>query len=534
MKTNLYKVCLLVVSFCLVSCEGLLDEKIYDFRTESNFYKTEADFFTAITGAYAGLQEHNYFRNVYFSLLEGCTGQTTNNAGSKERYTKTYTSTYGDVQNLWKCVYANINICNDIILGISNNTEVSDDIKNAYIGEAKFLRAMDYFNLVRIYGALPLRQEPSQGFANAFMERTSEEEVYDLIIDDLKFAMSVLPDKSPDAGRATKGAATGLLAKVYLTLASTSKYEENINKRYAFASNSIQKYYTYARDYALTIVESEQYSLLEDYSYLWDLKHENSKESLFEVQFIRQSTGNGMNIPQLIMPSASGRCGLKGNGWSSYRSTKYAYDEFDKGDYRIESTFLGGADGIWEKLTNGIPNGKTGKCYPASKTGTTQWPLLGKYQDPFADTANNHECNFIYLRYADILLILAEAENEINPLSDVAYDAINKVRARARLAGSTVNAIPADYENISSQDEFRQLVWKERRLELNSECHLWYDLIRTGQYKIYLDAYNAHPQNTAKDIEMPFYERNLLFPIPADEISNNESISISDQNPGHV
>lgn len=74
MKTNLYKVCLLVVSFCLVSCEGLLDEKIYDFRTESNFYKTEADFFTAITGAYAGLQEHNYFRNVYFSLLEGCTG----------------------------------------------------------------------------------------------------------------------------------------------------------------------------------------------------------------------------------------------------------------------------------------------------------------------------------------------------------------------------------------------------------------------------------------------------------------------------
>lgn len=526
----------LILSLCIivVSCKGILDEEVYSFRTTDNFYQTEEDLFTAITGAYAGLQQHNYFRSVYFSLLDGCIGTTTRNASSVVRYTKTYNSTYGDVQNFWRAIYANINVCNDVINGISTMSAMPDSITAPVWGEAKYIRAMDYFNLVRVYGAIPLRMEPSDGFENAFISRTSEKEVYELIISDLTEAATVLPKTQSYPGRATKGAALGLLAKVYLTLASMNQFEENPQKKYAFVSDSVTTCYTKARDYALAVKNLGVYKLVDDYSYLWDLAHENSSESLFEIQFIRNSTNNGMTIPQLIMPSASGRCGLNGNGWASYRATKQMFDEYEVGDYRVESTFLAGADGVWDKLTDGKPNGSTAKCYPATKSGnSTEWPWLGKYQDPFAGTANEHECNFPYLRYADVLLILAEAENEISPLSQTAYNAINEVRTRARNAKGVAKTIPANIQNVASKEEFRELVWKERRLELNSESHLWYDLIRTGQYQEYLYDYNHHSTNTVNDIEMPYYERNLLFPIPANEISNNEAISLEDQNPGH-
>lgn len=377
----------------------------------------------------------------------------------------TFTSSQGILNDYWLGQYQGINLCNQVLANVPG-ISMDATLKNRLLAEAKFLRAHHYFNLVRAFGGVPLVLKPitSSSTPDEINPlRNTREEVYAQIVTDLTEAGTVLPTSYPasDLGRATKGAALGMLAKVKM----------------------------YQKQWAEVLTLSDQvialgYSLAPDYEKMFRIAGENGPESIFEIQ--------AQSIPGNCDASNSQWAEVQGArpqfGWGFFNPTADLENAYEPGDKRKDATILfrGETTAEGDKIDATAPNPRYNqKAYVPSSVDRACG--YGKDQ------------NIRILRLGEVLLINAEAANELGQTAK-ALTAVNRVRARAGLAPLT----------ITDQATLRQAIWKERRLELAMENgDRFFDLVRQGRAGTVLRAQGKQ-----------FVDgKNEVFPIPQQQIT---------------
>ncbi|SMO50467.1 RagB/SusD family nutrient uptake outer membrane protein [Gracilimonas mengyeensis] len=478
---------LLVVSW---GCDDqILNKQSPNEVTAASFYKTEEDAVAAINAVYDPLQYRGLFTNSYWSIGDITSDDADKGDGGKSDGPAWWEFDLFDIKSTnslltesWADSYTGIYRAN-IALERIPDIEMDNNLKQRLMGEAKFLRGFYYFWLVRLFGDVPLITEP-QSLGDLKVSRTPKEEVYAFLIKDLSEAAEVLPEtySGSDLGRITKGAANGMLAKVYMWRKDWQK----------------------AADHSKKVIDSGVYELLENYGDNFEQEFENSKESVFEIQYVEGgpngpwgNTADGNIIHISTAPRNSGMPGLE--GWGFNMPTQDLVDAFEEGDPRLEATVL------MEGSTIG------GKEYNPewSSTGYNSRKYLIKTEG-FIGWGEDSPVNVRVMRYSEVLLMYAEALNELGETAQ-AYPYVNQVRARAGLD---------DLAAGMGQSAFREAVYHERRVELAQEGHRWWDLVRTGRA---LDVMRAQGRDNIQ-------EHHLLFPIPQSEIDVNPELT---QNPGY-
>jgi len=508
------------LSLALGSCKkGFLEEKPYSFVSSEALYNSDAGLEAAVNGCYSIMADYGGFGAGYLTWMTvGSGGFYTTQGPNSDMNTLTHgPSNLWLVNNSpWDNFYSALKVANDIIANAPGG-QASDAAKQKAIGEAHLMRGMLYFNLVRMFGGVPLRTAPpTQDDVN--LPRATREEVYNLVISDLQTAKSMMTT-SPIVGRPSRYAATALLGKVYLTLAG---------------NDAASPYWQMAKTELLDVVANGGYALERSFASLFNATNENTKESIIEIQYTIGGGPNGQ-FTNFFTPNQSTLTPLATNG--PFGRNRVNKDIFDRHrtqyptDPRIDVSYVYGS---YTRLNGGNQN-----VYP-NNTGAQGWPYIKKYVDPaYVATFSNR--NFIYLRYADVLLMLAEAENEINgPAS--AYQYVNQVLTRARDKngdGTVIATTPANWSGMT-QTEFRDRILRERRYELIGECHLYHDVRRRGAayLKTFFLEHNTHPTfSAANDKTYPTDDaavnKLLLMPIPEKEINANPMIGPGNQNPGY-
>jgi len=499
---------LLVVLVTFSGCKKFLAEKDPSNLEPDTYYTIPEHAEAAIAAAYSQTRFIGSGAGIFvanFSMLEVVTGTAKTETGQNSDLNNLIGLSYnGDnllVRNWWNGLYsviAQTNLVLDKIPGISPMDEAR---KNQILGEARFLRAWAYFYLVRLYGDVPLITAPQSATSeNFYPSRTSSEEIYKQITDDLTSAENAgLPWKDP-SGRANKGAVKALLAKVYLTMAG-----QPLNKGAA--------YYKLASDKALEIITQGGISLFPTYGDLHSLTQENREEHMFEIQYLATVAGNPMQ--QLLLPNFKNVSAYSDEVGSTVPTTQF-YQSYEAGDLRAKdregffyTSYYDGGNGALKPLNapyvfkhfDVVANGTSGVA------GTTQSDL-----------------NWPQIRYADVLLVYAEAQNRADGAPNAqAYTALNAIRLRAQLlplAGL-------------SQTAFEEAVWRERWHELCYEGVTWFDMVRLR--KAYNEATNTFENFTGHRFpdnpSLVLADKNLLFPLPTAEMRNNPKLV--PQNPGY-
>lgn len=466
------KTLLLLVLALPISCTDL-DEDPKGLLTNENFYKTESDALAAVTSIYhaalnnGGITMYNRLMHLGMEVMsdDATAGTRMTNPDARAMAFLTLATTNDRVDELWRQHYVAINRANIAIARIPP-IDMDETLKARLVNEAKFLRGLLYFNLVRLWGDVPLVVAEIGSLDNEAVQvsRTPTEEVYSQIIQDLTDAEN-LPATyaAADAGRATGGAAKALLAKVYLTREewdkAASKSLEVINGPYGYA-------------------------LFEDFADVFNVATKNGKEHIFSAQCKSNVNGQGNRLASSCTPV--GIPGVAAAGTDI--PNPGVYELFDETDKRRDVTFF-----------TSLVSPTNGRTY------TFDHPHFYKYFDP-EQTANPTESarNIPVIRFAEVLLIHAEAVNEASGPTEAAYESINQVRRRAGLE---------DLRGLS-RDAFRDAVYLERRLELMFEFQRWFDLKRTGRLVEQLHA--AGKPNAA--------EKHYFHPIPQREIDLNPKL----------
>ncbi|MFA9391492.1 MAG: RagB/SusD family nutrient uptake outer membrane protein [Prolixibacteraceae bacterium] len=487
-KSILIAVCLLIA----VSCsESFLEKAPMDSINTDNFFQTGDDAVAAINGAYQPLQWPKLY-NMRMWTTDIMAGNSIVGAGGGDdgRETQdmmnfvTATDNPG-VLDLWRGPAPGILRCN-IILQKVPDIEMDENLKNRILGEAHFLRAHYYFILVRMFGDVPLITQPQAPGDDLRPARTSKDEVYQLLIDDFTTAMLLLPEKSTyssaDLGRASKGAAAGMLAKVYLTLGNYQKVVE-----------------------LTETIAGLGYQLNSNYADNFNVNAKNSIESLFEVQYTSDAGedfwSNENQSSWLSTFMGPRNSDMVSGGWGWNQPTQEFIDAYETGDLRKDVTVL----------YQGCPEfGGMNYDQAYSTTGYNLRKFL--VTKDIAASYDNSPMNFPVLRYADVLLMHAEALNELGQTTE-AEQVLNQVRKRAGLpAVAGLN-----------QNEFKEKVLHERRMELAFEGQRWFDLIRVDNGQYALDFLKSIGKTNATT-------KHLLWPIPQKERDANPNLT---QNPGY-
>ncbi|MCW3110419.1 MAG: RagB/SusD domain protein [Segetibacter sp.] len=495
MKRNYFikaftKILLLVAVISISSCKKFLETKQFDRSNEAAFYKSAPDFEQAVVGAYSSLANLYHSGNFYFLLTDIRSDNTSvyvpgGSAGplSKSEYDDfTLTSNNEHLLGYWDVSYSLIQKTNDIITFLAG-ADFDQTKKNQYKGEAEVLRALAYFNLVRLYGGVPLVLARFENIDDSYKKgRNTVDEVYAQIIADLKDAQTLLVtnrNTGDNSGRADKGIATTLLGNVYLT-----------QKKYSEAATEFKK-----------VIDMNVYTLLPNYNDLFKSGQQGNSETIWQAYYLAGVSGSGSSFPNFSAPLNSEEVLIQTGlafGWNQPTSDiQNAYELKD-----VRRTAIG--DGFT----------KNGNYYP--------YKFIKNYVDIAAGTGDgNSGKDWYILRYADVLLMYAEAVNEAQgPAS--AYSSIDKVRVRAGL-----DPLPAGL----TKDEFREAVYLEERRESPFEGHRWFDLVRTGRALTVMNA-KVKPLSDANTIGLasPIDAHHLLLPIPS--IVREMAPQVT-QNPGY-
>jgi|SRR5665647_504240 len=490
MKRHYYTAILLsLIIMTGSSCKKFLKEDPKNLVAITNFYQTENDAVSAVNAIYAYLNSTSTgsTAGVYHSTFWAMAGLASDEMFSEQVFAPdldqigkfTEGPVNASIQETWTMHYKAITVAN-IALARIPAIQMDAVLRTRLINEAHFLRGLLYFDMVRMFGKIPLVLQENEPLTP---EPASVDDIYNQIIADL-VAAEDLPDNYPPGagrGRATKGAAKAILAKVYLTL---GKWQE-------------------CADLCKQIIDSNQYALWDDFADVFKIANRGGKEAIFSVGFgdaggaiIFWEAGQ-FNV-RLLPPQLSVEGVQNAQGWQL--PTQNLYDSYDAADRRRAVTFITQIDN---------PNGST----------TTIRPYIQKYWDRTAEPQGNGSTNdYPVIRYADVLLMYAEASNELGNSSE-AHKYINMVRKRARFDGSVYRNTVPDYVNLSQQ-EFRAAVLKERRLEFVAEGQRWFDLVRTKTLETLVPI--AKPGITPS-------QKNYLYPIPQNEIDLNPNLV---QNPG--
>ncbi len=415
----------------------------------------------------------------------------------------------GLLLDFYRAQYQGIARCNLPLTQIptmQTDAYMTTSVKNRLIGELKFLRALYYFRLVRVFGGVPLVTAPVDSKEAWKQARATSQAVYAQIISDLTDANARLWIKSrydqTDLGRATKGAAQAMLLK----------------------ANLYMHQYPEAEIWGDSIIASDEYQLNTNYNDNFKLSGENGPESVFEIQFMEDPTsdygsGNGFTRGTFTVILTRSRSSKLGGGWGFNKPTQNLYNEFEAGDPRRDSTILNPTDAQIETPEQEIYLGSRylNRKYAMLNSDGTWYELTHATRGPI----NNK-----VIRYADVLLMYAEACCENGHLS-LAKDALEAVRARARGNAAILPAFPYG-TYMDTKDDLRLAIRHERRVELAMEGHRWFDLCRWGVAKQVMDAYKAGETPEARSQMAEFIAgKHELFPIPSKEIDLNPM----DQNP---
>lgn len=485
---------LFTLAVFVASCDGFLDREPLDQLTTDNFYITESDGHSAALSMYSILQDIEWYGKGWM-MLEIPSDNTQPGGTDPEFFPIDNFTLNGDtppVSAYWSIRYRLITFAN-VFLDKIPDMEISDELKNVFEAEARFMRALGYFDLVRIYGDVSyVTKAPVYG-DDLLYTRTNINEVYEHIKEDFTFAAEYLPitRSATDIGRATKGAAKGFLTKVHLT----------------------RREFGPARDRAREVIEMGVYDLMDDFADNFELETaDNNKESLFQIQYTGcNAFGTGNAMQAFFAPWGEGITKDR-DGWGSQIPTApisnnpgtTIVDAFELGDLRKDPTIM--TPNAYYPTIN---PGDGGYTYPsqgasASTTNIKKYVVGSGNNICFMSTPMNAHI----LRYSDILLMYAEALMEIQGGETSNADAlapINQVRERAGLEPLTmVN---------------RELILQERRVEFAFENQRWFDLVRTGKA---VEILTLHGKNI-----QPHHQ---LFPLPSSELEINPNLT---QNPGY-
>jgi starch-binding outer membrane protein, SusD/RagB family len=436
----------------LSSCEKELVEEPPSRYTLENLNKEKIE--AIIVGAYEPLSRSRgrLWESSLMRAIEIMGEYGVPPAGALDNYTKyVFEPLRNDGQNPWITFYDCIGKCNLAIQTIEADKNLSPAIKDPFKSEAMFVRAICYYNLVRLWGPVPLRLKPILNSNDTALALSDEKTIYDQIISDLLICEKNLPDKVSEskAGRATAGAAKVFLADVYLT----------------------QKDYAKAREKAKEVIDNRAkygYALVTSLNTLYSPTAATNSEEVFAIKFSQQ-VGFGSFIPAYIHDDRALAAGFAARGLRFMGVTAKAplVSQWNRRDLRFGFN-------LYDSLVvNGV------KVRANVIAGTNYF--YGKYKDPGAPEETAAGNDFYLFRYADALLILAESENQLNGPTAVAYDAVNQIRRRGYGVNLAQTSALADLPANLSKTDFDDLVFRERGYEFMAECKRWFDMVRTGR-----------------------------------------------------
>lgn len=491
---NILFVIIILLITVPISCDNFLTKVPNNKLTLPTFFKDVSEIDQAVIAAYVPLQ--NMYQNQWkFTELRSdntIVEHTIKNRAQKFIWAMdsfTMTSNNTEILPYWRNIYSGIQRCNTVLNHLDDVTYSNKAKKEQFIGEAKFLRALYYFNLVRSFGKIPLVLKQTNTVEEAYTSakvRTDIKKIYQQIIKDASDAVQLLPESysSTNKGRATEGAARTLLAIVYLT---QHKYSKTISE--------------------LSKVTNLGYSLLPNYADIFNPNNKNNNEIIFSVQYTAESTNKGVGNTLVYNWSPVGS-GSEITGDNAHRPvglnmpTSDLYEAYEPNDKRREASIGYYID----------PNNNK---YGIARGDTVLY--IKKLVHPTSSVYGVNNNNWPVFRYAQVLLMMAEAINEVKGPTGKAYSYINQVRHRAGL-----NSLSPDL----SQSEFRKAVYHEERIELAFENHRWFNLLRTGRAIKVMRQHGKVVNKIQFYINEPVYEikkYKLLYPIPVRALTLNNA-----------
>jgi starch-binding outer membrane protein, SusD/RagB family len=514
------KIFIIAVLACtVISCKkDFIELSPEDQIGSANFYKTEAQFRMALTAAYVPLRDlldNDHYTgemrsdNTHYQYYQINRGTAYVMRESIADFMDEPSNNYTNA--VYFHCFKTISRANIILDRIDGGT-LSDAAKNDIVGQAKFLRAWNFFKLVRYFGGVPLFIHEVTEAEQSFLPRSTIAEVYAQIVDDAKDAVAKLSNpvftSGKQSGQASKGSATMLLAEVYME-----------QKKYADA------------EVLLNSLATMGYDLLPNYADVFSTTNKNSRESIFEVQYLEGLQGGQQsNFIYVFLPRSSNTTTITGvktdnsgiGGWNT--PTQDLIDAYEADDTRKNASIA---------VAEGTYNASNIFTFSANKSiinytpaaGKVGVPYIKKYLNPHTNPNNTND-NWPVYRYADALLLLAEAKN-LQGKSGEALIPLNKVRARA-FGNTTHNIITTDPAALTD------IIAHERRVELAFENHRWHDLVRTGKAIDVMNAFGVKQKQLYSYLPAASYQvdkNKLLYPIPQSERELNVDLSQNDGYP---
>ena len=485
MKAKVLSIFLLTFFLGLSSCETFLEEEPLQFITTDTFYKTEADATAAINAVYSSLSEFGVYRAnmlIYDEIRSpfGSMGPDPQGEQGREFDEMNVNSEVSQLMATWETLYEGINSANLVLENIPD-ANLNDDFKDQILSQAHFLRGVMYFDLARLWGDVPIILQSTEGNSNRDVTNSPRQEVLDQAEADLKLAagegaLEGLPEtwSGADNGRAALGAANGMLARLNLY---QGRFNEVVN-------------------YTEKVVQSGIYSLFDNYADNFATANKYGQELVYIIDF-HNDVDPGLGITRLLSPRNVRIGETNRDGQGRYAATQMAWDMFDEpGDIRVEQSF-------WIEFFDNRSNQQIVMDTTQAPYYVAKWKL-DQAIAPWGWTAHA----WPVMRYADILLMHAEAVNEVNGPTGQAFDAINEVRRRARIDPNDPMHVP-DLAGLS-QDELRQEIREERVRELLFEGSSFNDIIRTNRFTEMFPGVDAKFQ---------------LLPIPQRELDLNTNLT---------
>lgn len=562
MRRSIFTIVLTVLSFS--ACSDFLMEKPKSIYTKDNAIVDEAGLKAAMVGAYSGLISLyviNTNTPIFYYMVgtdELCyRANNTNIRSIIDRFN--YTPSEGSIAELWARYYAIIADANIVIDASRKLEAVDESVTKACEAEACFLRAWAYFQLVQFFGELPLISEPVTYF-DYTVPRSSIKDVYSFIVKDLEQAAApeTLPEEIVD-GHASHWAAKTLLAKVYLTMAS-SKSAGRISG-YSGIEDSAESLYGKASALLKDIIDNSGRELLPVYSDVFDVAGKNvNKESIWEIQFCAQES-YGTQWPKEMGLTNTGYSGTAG-GWRycalggqytlnsipSFRGYYRSYTQDVRRVWNLCDSLITYDKNSGKPLSiksivglSGIPKGsdltQNSNSSLVTRSSATKYRWGDSWKDDYPIQFNYSNCpnNIIALRFADVLLMYAEAELALGmgTVSDAGLEAINRVQARARGVDAGGNPVTADaapeMPDFVKGDITLEEIMKERARELCFEFWRRHDLVRTGMFETFLK-YRNEASNLVTNFDP---DKHYLLPVPQYEIDNSRNPEGMYQNPNY-
>jgi len=573
MKANSIKIKMGVVLYIslvsLGSCKKFLAESPQTQYTTDNFFVDKVTLDAGIVGVYSSAKDlFGVYTNTPLFMTEIGTDEAMYKGTSGVRYNfdrYTFSANEGAIYEYWVRHFQIAARANDIIAAANKVTAISDTDRNSIIGEARFLRAFVYFRLVQAFGELPVTDTPNTGDFDYGLPRKSISDVYDFIVSDLTFATKdgVLTTVKTNDGHANHWAAAALLGKVYLTMASAK--ETALTKStgkvegYKDIALSVTDLYTKARTVLKDVKDNSGADLLPIYGDVFGIGNKNvNKESLFELQFssivpygtqwskeygmVASGTINGN--PCYYTNSMVGQENLVyvPKFYKYYKASPKAVDYDKRRVWNLTDSLVNVINNVPSTLTYIWASTFTPDSYNQTvlgRCGVTKYRWGPSWKTTSAYLYSNCPNNVIVLRFADVLLMFAEADYKKNgAISTEGLDAINRVRQRAR--GLAANGTPVTeantpgFNNYTAADITVDEILKERARELCFEFQRWFDLARTGRFETFLDTTRSPTDTKIVNTGTSFDPvKHYLFPIPQSELDLSTNKENFKQNPNY-